>query len=175
MDAESTERLIETLERGAAVYRALLADLPQDLAALRPSAEEWSILEIACHLLDEEREDFRARLSITLEAPDTAWPPIDPEGWVAARGYGQRALSDVLANLLEERAASIAWLRSLEAPDWERSHEHHPVGRLRAGDLLASWVAHDALHLRQLGKRLYQSVERDAAPYSPLYAGPWTP
>jgi len=175
VDAWNVARLIDALERGARAWHALLEGLPRDLAERRPTPREWSVLEIACHLVDEEREDFRARLRGTLEDPQADWTPIDPEGWVAERGYAQRELADVLASFLTERAASVAWLRSLDEPDWERSHAHPTLGPLRAGDLLASWVAHDALHLRQLARRLYQAVERDSAPYSPAYAGPWKP
>ena len=42
-----------------------------------------------------------------------------------------------------------------------------------AGDLLAAWSAHDALHLRQISKRLYQIAQRDAGSYSVQYAGEW--
>jgi len=171
MDAE---RLVEALERGEHVFRALLAGVPKEVAARRPGPEDWSLLEIACHLLDEEREDFRARLERTLRDPEEPWPAIDPGGWVEARSYGSRDLASVTAELADERRASVAWLRGLVDPDWERVHRHPSLGPLRAGDLLASWVAHDALHLRQIARRLHQEVTRTAEPFSPAYAGPWT-
>ncbi len=153
----------------------LLAEHPAALAGERPSAAEWSVLEIACHLVDEEREDFRARLESTLADPDAAWAPIDPEGWVAARGYAKRDLTAVTKDFVRERARSVAWLRGLGDVDWERTHRRPGLGTLRAGDVLASWVAHDALHLKQLAKRMHQRCRADAAPFSTDYAGPWTP
>jgi hypothetical protein len=36
---------------------------------------------------------------------------------------------------------------------------------------MASWAAHDALHLRQIAKRLYELTARDAGRYSAGYAG----
>jgi hypothetical protein len=42
---------------------------------------------------------------------------------------------------------------------------------MRAGDLLASWAAHDARHLEQIAKRLHGLAARDGTPYSVAYAG----
>jgi hypothetical protein len=39
--------------------------------------------------------------------------------------------------------------------------------------LLASWAAHDALHLRQIARRLHGLAARDAGPYGVAYAGEW--
>jgi hypothetical protein len=51
--------------------------------------------------------------------------------------------------------------------------EAHPRGPIRAGGLLASWVAHNLFHLRQLVRIRYAYLERRAAPYRLGYAGPW--
>ena len=43
----------------------------------------------------------------------------------------------------------------------------------RAGDLLAAWVAHDLLHLRQLVELKYAYLARTMEPYALKYAGEW--
>ncbi|MFN2164009.1 MAG: DinB family protein, partial [Candidatus Promineifilaceae bacterium] len=129
--------------------RLLAQGVDDDQARWRPDADSWSILEVICHLLDEERKDFRVRLDITLHKPDETWPGIDPAGWVTEHNYNEQVLAASLQAFQEEREASLAWLKRLEAPDWEASYEA-PWGTMRAGDLLASWVAHDLLHMRQL-------------------------
>jgi hypothetical protein len=45
---------------------------------------------------------------------------------------------------------------------------------MQAGEVFTAWVAHDALHLRQIAKRLYQMTDRDGGEYGPDYAGSWT-
>ncbi|MFN2206298.1 MAG: DinB family protein, partial [Candidatus Promineifilaceae bacterium] len=129
--------------------RLLAQGVDDEQARWRPDADSWSILEVICHLLDEERKDFRVRLDITLHKPDETWPGIDPAGWVTEHNYNEQVLAASLQAFQEEREASLAWLKRLEAPDWEASYEA-PWGTMRAGDLLASWVAHDLLHMRQL-------------------------
>ncbi|NUP91044.1 MAG: DinB family protein, partial [Candidatus Sumerlaeia bacterium] len=51
------------------------------------------------------------------------------------------------------------------------THRHPKAGPLRAGDLLAAWAAHDALHLRQIAKRLLDLARRDAGGFKTDYAG----
>ena len=44
---------------------------------------------------------------------------------------------------------------------------------MRAGDMLAAWLAHDLLHIRQLIQLQRAWDERQLAPYSLEYAGEW--
>ena len=81
---------------------------------------------------------------------------------------------------LEHRVLSIdgdddlsELLHALKDPDWSRFKEHPRFGPMIAGDLLAAWCAHDALHLRQLARRLHQLAQRDAAGGTIRYAGDW--
>ncbi len=159
------------LARGAETIAALARGLSAEQARWRPAPGEWSALEIVNHLYDEEREDFRVRLRLTLEDPSQDWPPIDPEGWAVQRAYNERDLDESLAAFLGEREASLAWLRSLQAPNWDQARRHPAGFTLRAGDLLAAWVAHDLLHIRQLAATHWAYVAQAAAPYSVEYAG----
>lgn len=162
------------MERFAAVLPTLIRGLSDHDLRWRPDEESWSILEILCHLADEETEDFRTRLRMTLESPDRDWPKIDPESVAKSRSYNQQPPAATLERFLAARYESIAWLRGLENPDWEQSHPHPRIGPVPAGDLLLSWASHDDLHLRQIAKRLYQLAQRDGAPFNSQYAGAWT-
>ena len=146
--------------------------MPSEQALWRPAPEKWCLLEIFCHLVDEEREDFRARLALTLEDPEQPWPSIDPVAWVRQRDYTSRDLETVKAEFRRERERSLEWLHGLQDPAWDNVHVHALLGDLRAGDLLAAWVAHDALHSRQVANLRLAWVKAVAAPYSPLYAAP---
>jgi hypothetical protein len=142
-------------------------------ARLKPGAQAWSMLEVINHLYDEEREDFRQRLDLTLHQPEVEWPPIDPEGWVISRAYQQRDWRQSISNFAAERQTSLQWLQSLEAPDWDLTRQHSSGLILHAGDLMAAWVAHDLLHLRQLVELHYYAAQLIAQPYEVRYAGEW--
>ncbi len=164
--------VIARLKGNAARIQALVKGLSESEARWNPEPGSWSSLEVVNHLLDEEREDFRVRIEITLFHPDDPWPPIDPERWVVERAYNERELGLSLAAFLEERETSLKFLKGLEEPNWDASYEAR-FGTIRAGDLLAAWVAHDILHQRQLIELQYARMARDTAPYSPRYAGEW--
>jgi hypothetical protein len=164
--------LTKVMAGNAARIRALVQEVSDEQARWKPDPASWSILEVVNHLWDEERHDFRVRLDITLHRPDQPWPPIDPGGWVTARAYNQRSLGPSLEGFLAERQASLAWLRGLEAPDWEASYQA-PWGPIRAGDLMAAWVAHDLLHTRQLVELHWAHTTAALDPYDVRYAGTW--
>ena len=90
------EILHQDFARGAEIIRALIVGVTQAEARFKITPESWSILEVVCHLYDEEREDFRQRLDIILHRPTEKWPPIDPMGWVTTRGYNERNLAETL-------------------------------------------------------------------------------
>ena len=54
--------IIQQLENNQKVFQNLLTNKTKDLYLWRPKPEKWCLLEIVCHLLDEEKDDFRARV-----------------------------------------------------------------------------------------------------------------
>jgi hypothetical protein len=167
------EHFITRFSHNAETIGSLVRGVGEEQARWKPSPEEWSILEVINHLYDEERLDFRTRLDLLLHQPEQPWPGIDPAGWVTERSYNSRDVEDSLNHFLLERQRSLAWLRGLSAPDWAAYREHPQAGKLSAGDLLASWLAHDFLHLRQMAQLHWQYTALVAAPYAVDYAGPW--
>ncbi len=167
--------IVAKLERFPDALRAAVACTSDADARFKPPSGAWSVLEVVNHLADEEAEDFRARLRFVLERREGAWPAIDPEGWARERRYNERGLRESVERFVREREASIAWLRPVVAAgaDWSLAYEHPKFGPIRAGDLLGAWAAHDALHLRQIAKRMFELAGRDAAGYITLYAGEW--
>jgi len=163
----------ERLAAQAQVIAALVADVDEEAAHWRPAADAWSMVEVLGHLYDEEHADFRTRLDLTLHQPEADWPPIDPQGWVTARAYNSRALADALADFLAERERSLAWLRGLGELNLASEHRHPRFGSMAAGELLAAWLAHDCLHIRQLNEIRYAWLAAHAAPYAVDYAGDW--
>ena len=160
------------LAQGAETIQGLVVGVSAAEARVRPEPTAWSILEVVAHLLDEEREDFRPRLDLVLHRPHETWAPIDPPAWVTARGYNDRELGATLSAFLTERERSLAWLAGLTAPDWSREYQAS-FGPITAGDLAASWAAHDLLHTRQLLELRRARLLALAAPHRTGYAGDW--
>lgn len=166
------EHVVTELGRNAATFEHLLHGLEDAQIQWRPTPDKWNLLEIVCHLLDEEREDFKQRVRQTLEDPTTAPPSIDPEGWVLTRGYAERDYEAVLMAFMAERQQSLRWLRSLKDPQWGNTWEHPQWGPLSAAMFLNSWLAHDYLHIRQIIQRKFgylQAISKENL----QYAGAW--
>ena len=166
------DRFTARLTSNAESIRSMIEGISGEQAGWKPDPDSWSILEVVNHLYDEEMEDFRVRLDIILHQPDQPWPPIDPAGWVVERQYNQRKLQESVDNFLRERQASLRWLNQLTSPDWEAAYEA-PFGKIKAGDMFTSWVAHDLLHMRQLVELRWAYLLNLSKPYRLDYAGSW--
>jgi hypothetical protein len=99
-----------------------------------------------------------------------------PQSWEALHDeyLSVKSCRQALGSFLSEREASIAWLESLDSPDWEITSQAtfvHETITPSAGDVLVSWLDHDFSHLRQMIVLLHAWHEKEAAPYSTQYAG----
>jgi hypothetical protein len=155
------------------VIAGLASTLSLEQASWKPSPDKWSVLEVINHLCDEEREDFRQRLNLVLTNPEQTWPRIDPQDWVTSRHYQERDLDASLKDFLRERENSLSWLGQLAQPNWNNRYKHPDGHFISAGDLLASWLAHDYLHVRQLARLHWQYVGAISHPHQTTYGGPW--
>lgn len=162
------------LKRQLAINRdrvaALARGISEDHARWKPDDETWSILEVVCHLADEEEFDFPVRLKMILEKSEKSWPVIDPASWVIERQYNQADLYETLNRYMNLRNESLAWLEAYENPDWDTVFEAS-FGEISAGDMFVSWVSHDLLHLRQLVNLQRKYLAEQVKPYNPDYSG----
>jgi hypothetical protein len=164
-------QIIARLGINGEVFKYLFQSLSDDQARWKPGKNRWSMLEVINHLYDEEREDFRQRLELVLSDPGRPWPPIDPEGWIAQRGYNGRNLTESVHNFLAEREASLRWLNKQNSADWQAAHHHPQMGPMSAELLLANWLAHDLFHIRQAADLHFAYLGEQAAPVSLKYSG----
>ena len=165
-------KLYRELTHSTEIIRALLNDIDHEEAQTKPSPGKWSILEVTCHLYDEEREDFREHLDLILHRQHEKWHPIAPQAWVKARKYNEQDFRKMKAKLFRERAKSLAWLKGLKNANWKIIYRSE-FGSMHAGDMLASWIAHDNLHIRQLVELRRWHIEQYTKPFKIRYAGDW--
>jgi hypothetical protein len=165
--------IIKKLESNASTFKCLLDNISDEQARWKSSPEKWSLLEVTNHLCDEEREDFRQRIKNVLEDPTKSWSPVDPENWVNERNYNKRDMNVSINNLLSERRKSIQWLKSLSSPDWKATHNQPKLGEMSAEKLLANWLAHDYLHIRQISFLNWSYLYQQVPGIELNYAGDW--
>jgi hypothetical protein len=166
------QTLYQELIQSTEMIRSLLSGINAEDAKVKPSAGKWSILEVVCHLYDEEREDFREHLDFILHRQHEEWHPISPFAWVKLRKYNQQNLNTMKKRFFNEREKSLRWLKSLKNADWNTKHKSR-WGSMTAGDMFSAWVAHDNLHIRQLVELRRFRIEKITKPYKIRYAGEW--
>ena len=166
------EVLYQEFANSAEIIRTLLNGISQEDSQIKPNKESWSILEVTCHLYDEEREDFREHLDFILHHQKEEWHQIDPTSWVVERKYNQQSFEKMKGRFFREREESLEWLKGLATTNWETTYTSQ-YGSMSAGEMFASWVAHDSLHIRQLVELRRYRIERIAQPYTIQYAGEW--
>mgnify|MGYP006280176101 CR=1 FL=1 len=166
------EKCIAMLSNNKIRIQTLLQGVTQEEARYKPHPDSWSMLEVINHLFDEEKEDFRHRLKGVLHDPTRDLPPINPEAWIMDRSYNTREFLDSIHNFLDERDKSLQWLKSLSSPDWDQTYQRGDF-TIRAGDIFASWIAHDQLHMRQLIELQREILLMAAGSYQVDYAGLW--
>lgn len=168
----NAEYIISQLDKSRSLFRELLEVHDHHFITYRPSEQKWCLLEIVCHLADEEREDFRNRVDSALHRSHEEWPSIDPAGWVTQRNYMGQDYFEKVSEFLHEREKSVHWLKSLNEPVWDSFYDHPKLGRMTAYYLLNNWLAHDYLHIKQIIKLRFDYL-RDICGLDSNYAGEW--
>ncbi|MBA3871078.1 MAG: DinB family protein [Anaerolineae bacterium] len=167
------EYCLAQLTSNAAAIEQMVAGLDSESAHWKPSVEDWSVVEVMCHLADEEREDFRSRFQFLMSGASGDPPPNDSEKNVTERRCNERDLASSLADYLNERKQSLDYLRRLTNIPFDKKTIWSWGRTISVGDMLVSWVAHDVLHLRQLTELKWGYQMQQFAPYDPGYAGDW--
>lgn len=169
------DHFINELSSNLEVFRQLLTSSLATDYHWKPDKSKWNLIEIVCHLIDEEQEDFRYRIHHLLEKPNLPMPSISPEAWVKDRQYNQQDFEAKRNEFLDARSQSIEWLKTLDGrnPRFNNSMEHHHFGSMSPLFFLENWIAHDILHIKQIQRLKYDHF-RSIYTHSIDYAGKWT-
>src|SRR4051794_811762 len=121
--------------------------------AARGGDENWSIVEIICHLRDCEERGLE-RLRLMRDRDDPFLESYDQDVWARERDYAASNLREALAGFLRFREQHISELEALRPEDWERTGRHEEQGRITITAQTIHLVAHDAIHTAQIAGQL---------------------
>ncbi len=124
------------------------------LTEYRPGADEWSIIEIFCHLNDVDQEINLPRIERILAEKEPFLPGIISDAWASERNYQSRDATEALNQFFIARAQLIARLSRLEKEDWERPARHAIFGPTRLEELVDFMAQHDRNHIQQIGNNI---------------------
>ncbi len=158
---------IPVLERTPGVLRALLDGLPPAWTDAREGPERWSPYEVVGHLVHGERTDWIPRAEMILRVGEAeSCPPFDRVAML--RDSAGRSLGELLDLFARLRGENVSRLRAmaLTPADLGRRGRHPELGAVTLGQHLATWVAHDLSHIRQIVRTMGREYAEAV--------GPWT-
>jgi uncharacterized damage-inducible protein DinB len=134
--------------------QGLLNNVSQEQArAARGGDENWSVIEVLCHMRDAEEHNLkRFHLMRTQEMPLLAG--YDQEVLAKEGNYAAADLSEALAAYLKFRTATLAELSALAPADWDRPGRHSEKGEITIMNYAIHIAAHDSVHLAQIARQL---------------------
>jgi hypothetical protein len=167
MDARfDLEEGIAVLERTPAVFRALLAGLPETWITSDEGAETFTAFDNVGHLIHGERTDWLARADIIrTQGGDRRFTPYDR--FAQVRESKGKTLAQLLDEFAELRAENLVTLRSWTLTDRELELEgvHPAFGEVTLRQLLAAWVAHDLGHIAQTSRVMAKRYREAIGPW----------
>ena len=150
----TAEDLLDALQSTPDTLQELLSPVTNDQAAkARGGDENWSVIEILCHLRDVEERAIE-RMRQMRDEQDPKIPAFDQEKWAVERNYAKADLKQPLERFLDFRATHIRELSCLRPEDWERIGEHEEQRRITISAHTLHIVSHDAVHLAQIARQL---------------------
>lgn len=123
----------------------------------KPDPDEWSIVQILCHLAETETSVHRSRLRTILEidnpfiralpAPGPDVPPCNASGY------------DVADEFREKRLSTLELIAELAPADWKRPARHSIFGLTNLLEMAYFTAQHDRLHISQLCQTLGKCLD----------------
>jgi uncharacterized damage-inducible protein DinB len=165
VEFQETEFLetVMLLERGPAVFDALLRGLPDAVVRANEGDGSWTVYEVVGHLVHCERTNWMVRARELMEhGEEHTFAPfvraVEPVG----------TLGELLDQFAEARAENLRALDGMElGPEaFARRAQHPAFGAVTLGQLLATWATHDLTHLHQVSRILASRRREDVGPWS---------
>ncbi len=154
---DTPKDLLDAFRSTPAVLDALLAGCTQEQAqAARGGDENWSVVEVVCHLRDAEERGLQ-RTRMMRNHPNPFLEAFDQDAWARQRNYAGEDLRVALASFLQSREQFIAELEKMSPEEWERHGRHEEQGDITISSHVLHLVAHDAQHAAQIARQLAAS------------------
>lgn len=153
LDAQQRNAFLDRYAAGPALLRAAWNEVPAAARRWRPGPGRWSAHEVVVHCADSETY-AATRIRLLLAEPEPLIVGYDENEW--ARRFDYSASDPELALELVRlvRAHTLAVLRPLPDPAWDRIGRHSHSGPYGPADWLRIYAEHLEIHAAQLRRNL---------------------
>ncbi|MCY3778822.1 MAG: HAD-IA family hydrolase [Chloroflexi bacterium] len=146
------DMLVPQFKGNLAALSGLLGEVKEHQWKQRPDPEEWSILQILCHLWHAETEVHQQRLRTILKEDDPFIPALPPPGPDIPECHNDGL--EVFERFHRERLLTMEMLADLHDGDWARPARHSIFGLTNLLEMAYFTAQHDRLHIAQLCQTL---------------------
>lgn len=146
--------LLDAFRAAPDIYTSLLEGCTQEQAqSARGGDEDWSVVEVVCHLRDAE-ERALDRMRLMRDENEPFMEGYDQDAWARERDYASQDLRAALGQFFGLRAQHVKELEALSPEGWERPGNHEEEGRITISAQTLHLVAHDVQHAAQIARQL---------------------
>jgi hypothetical protein len=150
----STRDLLDALRVTPDTLTGLLAGVNQEQAqAAKGGDENWSAVEVLCHLRDAEEYGLQRDI-LMRDRDNPEILPWDQEKLAVERNYAAQDLRTVLAEFIALRRQRLATLEGLSPEGWKRTGNHRELGTIDIFSHVLHMVSHDAIHCAQIARQI---------------------
>ena len=151
------QELIDALQSTPETLKGLLSQATVEQArSAKGGDENWSVVEVICHLRDAEEISFQ-RMQAMRDQDHPKITGYDQEALARERSYSEADPHTDLNAFVDFRERHIMALSALSAEEWERSGEHGEFGQITIFAHTLHKVSHDAIHCAQIARQLLAS------------------
>jgi hypothetical protein len=145
----TSQESIDILRALPGQIEELVQGLPDDALRWRPSPEEWSIVEVCCHLRDSLEIDGE-RIRLLLSEDDALLRSYDQEALARERNYQNESMPRLLTALRAFSGGLAYLLENLDEEQWQRTGRHEERGPMSIAQYAQLVADHVRVHLEQI-------------------------
>jgi len=119
--------------------------------------ENWSVVEVVCHLRDAE-DFFIKRYQAMRDRDNPVIEAYDQEELARQRDYKSADFREALQSFITFRRQTISELSKLTPEQWERPGLHSELGQITIFAQVVHHAAHDAIHCAQIARQLRATI-----------------
>ena len=146
--------LLDALRATPETLTGLLMSVSQEQAqSAKGGDENWSVVEVVCHLRDAEEISFQR----TTAMRDQDIPTIigyNQEAYARDRDYRHTDLRLALSAFIAFRKQHVAALEALRPEQWQCGGQHNEFGHVSIFEMIVHKASHDAIHCAQIARQL---------------------
>ena len=146
---KTMESLLGILSATPAALNGLMRGLDSTAWTHEPSADDWSLTELVCHMRDTEREIHHMQIKVFTEQAEPFIPRPDTSVWASQRDYRHENGVSALREFNDARRETLALLKNIAKEDWGRKARHAIFGPTNFLEVISFMADHDRMHIQQ--------------------------